>query len=80
MTYAAAKVVSDEVRARVEAQQAAMQASEDAPALSELAIAQTQRKIAALMLPGETVTQALRRLGGASGKSGKGRQDALMLA
>jgi hypothetical protein len=56
------------VKAAAAARQAAMAAAEEAPALSETAIAQAQRDLAALLLPGESVTAGLRRLGGARKK------------
>ena len=45
----------------------ALQAAEDAPAMSETGIAQLQRKLAALLDPEETVARALKRLGALSG-------------
>jgi hypothetical protein len=40
-----------------------MAAADEAPALSETAVATAQRDIAALLQPGESVTAGLRRLG-----------------
>eukprot|EP00775_Hariotina_reticulata_P009368 gene9368-9531_t len=70
-----AKDVSAKVKAAAAARQAAMAAAEEAPALSETAVAQAQRDIAALLLPEESVTAGLRRLGAARQKptsAGKG--------
>ncbi|WIA19510.1 hypothetical protein OEZ85_004121 [Tetradesmus obliquus] len=58
-----AKGVSEKVKAAAAARAAAMAAADEAPALSETAVATAQRDIAALLQPGESVTAALRRLG-----------------
>jgi hypothetical protein len=55
--------VSDKVRAAAERAAAAAAAAEDAPLLSETQVAVAQRELAGLLLPGERVAQALRRLG-----------------
>jgi hypothetical protein len=73
---AAAKEVSDKVKAAAAARAAAMAAADEAPALSETAVATAQRDIAALLQPGESVTAGLRRLGAArrGAAPGKGEQ------
>jgi hypothetical protein len=72
----AAKEVSDKVKAAAAARAAAMAAADEAPALSETAVATAQRDIAALLQPGESVTAGLRRLGQArrGAAPGKGEQ------
>lgn len=70
----AAQELSDKAKAAFAARQAALEAAEEAPALSEAAVAAAQRDIAALLLPGESVTAGLRRLGGArKAPAGKGQ-------
>ncbi len=56
------KVVSAEVRRKIEEQQAREAAAEAAPAMSGAQAAALKRQIADLLQPGETVTEALKRL------------------
>eukprot|EP00878_Enallax_costatus_P019649 GHUV01020732.1.p1 GENE.GHUV01020732.1~~GHUV01020732.1.p1 ORF type:complete len:280 (+),score=100.80 GHUV01020732.1:257-1096(+) len=69
-----AQEASEKAKAAFAARQAALAAAEEAPQLSETAIAAAQRDIAALLLPNETVTAGLRRLGAArkGAATGKG--------
>lgn len=55
-------IVSDEVRRQIEAREQALQQSEEAPAMTAPQAADYKRQLAALMQPGESVTEALRRL------------------
>ncbi|GFR41660.1 hypothetical protein Agub_g2402, partial [Astrephomene gubernaculifera] len=61
------KVVSEAVRQRIEAQRAQAEAAARRAPLTERQIAQRKADMAAIMQPGETVTRALKRLGGAGG-------------
>lgn len=61
-----AKVVSDKVRKQIEEREKKAAAEDEARALSARQIGQLQGEIAGLMQPGETVTRALKRLGGGS--------------
>ena len=68
-------VVSAELRARIEARNAAMAAADAAPALGEAAVARAQLEMSRLMAPGETVAAALKRMrGGAAAAPKKGAQ------
>lgn len=55
-------VVSEAVRRKIEEQQAREAAAEAAPAMSSAQAAALKRQIADLLQPGETVTEALKRL------------------
>lgn len=55
-------MVSAEVRRKIEEQQAREAAAEAAPAMSGAQAAALKRQIADLLQPGETVTEALKRL------------------
>ncbi len=55
--------VSETVKKQLLERQQRMAAAEDAPEMSKLQEAALQRDIAAILLPGETVTTALQRLG-----------------
>ena len=59
----AAAVVSETVKQQILDRQRRMAAAEDAPEMSKPQTAALQRDIAALLLPGESVTKALQRLG-----------------
>lgn len=59
----AAAVVSEKVRQQILDRQRRMAAAEDAPEMSKPQTAALQRDIAAILLPGESVTRALQRLG-----------------
>lgn len=59
----AAAVVSETVRQQILDRQRRMAAAEDAPEMSKPQTAALQRDIAAILLPGESVTRALQRLG-----------------
>ncbi|GAB4814666.1 hypothetical protein N2152v2_001712 [Parachlorella kessleri] len=61
-----AKVVTAEVRRKIEAQQRQMEAAEGAAPLTAAQIARLQFTVSQCLLPGETVTRALKRLGGHS--------------
>ncbi|KAL3136915.1 hypothetical protein ABBQ32_006522 [Trebouxia sp. C0010 RCD-2024] len=58
-----AAVVSETVRQRILDRQRRMAAAEDAPEMSKPQTAALQRNIAAILMPGESVTRALQRLG-----------------
>ncbi|GLC52767.1 hypothetical protein PLESTB_000665900 [Pleodorina starrii] len=64
LTSEEAKVVSDEVRRKIEAQRALAEEAARRGPLTERQIAQRKADMAAMMRPGETVTRALKRLGG----------------
>ncbi|KXZ50512.1 hypothetical protein GPECTOR_16g687 [Gonium pectorale] len=66
-----AKVVSEAVRKKIEQRAREAEAARRGP-LTERQIAQRKADMAALMQPGETVTRALKRLGGAGGAGGMG--------
>lgn len=68
---------SEKAKAAFATRQAALAAADEAPALSETAVAAAQRDVAALLLPNETVTAGLRRLGAArkGAATGKGKPD-----
>lgn len=55
-------IVSDKVRQQLEEREQALKDSEEAPAMTATQAADYKRQLAALMKPGETVTEALRRL------------------
>lgn len=55
-------IVSDRVRRQLEAREQALKQSEEAPAMTAPQAADYKRQLAALMQPGESVTEALRRL------------------
>ena len=55
-------LVSDRVRQQLEARERALQESEEAPAMTAPQVADYKRQLAALMQPGESITEALRRL------------------
>ena len=55
-------MVSERVRRQIAERQRAMAAAEAAPEMSGRAAAELKRALAELLLPGETVTAALRRL------------------
>lgn len=59
----AAGVVSESVRQQILERQRRMAAAEDAPEMTLVQTAAVQRDIAAILLPGESVTKALQRLG-----------------
>ena len=59
----AAAVVSEKVRQQILDRQFRMAAAEDAPEMSKPQTAALQQQIAAILLPGESVTRALQRLG-----------------
>ena len=59
----AATVVSESVRQQILERQRCMAAAEDAPEMTLVQTAAVQRDIAAILLPGESVTKALQRLG-----------------
>ena len=61
--YYSAAVVSETVRQQILDRQRRMAAAEDAPEMSKPQTAALQRDIAAILLPGESVTKALQRLG-----------------
>lgn len=71
--HSLAQEASEKAKAAFAARQAALEAAEEAPALSETAVASAQRDIAALLLPGESVTAGLRRLGQARKGAAGGR-------
>eukprot|EP00879_Flechtneria_rotunda_P017982 GHRR01018846.1.p1 GENE.GHRR01018846.1~~GHRR01018846.1.p1 ORF type:complete len:465 (+),score=234.70 GHRR01018846.1:373-1767(+) len=73
LNSAEATEISEKVREAAAKRQAALQQAEEAPALSETAVAQAQRDIAALLLPGENVTAGLRRLGAARQQAATGK-------
>ena len=58
-----AAVVSETVKRQILERQQRMAAAEEAPEMSKPQTAALQRDIAAVLLPGETVTKALQRLG-----------------
>ena len=55
-------MVSNDVRQRVEAENARMQAAEEAPLMTPMQSANLMRQIIAHLRPGENVNKALRRL------------------
>ena len=55
-------IVSDKVRQQLEKRERALQQSEEAPAMTAHEAAEYKRQLTALMQPGESVTEALRRL------------------
>ena len=55
-------IVSDKVRQQLEQRERALQQSEEAPAMTGHQAAAYKRQLIALMQPGESVTEALRRL------------------
>ena len=55
-------LVSEKVRQQLEAREQALKQSEEAPAMTAPQAADYKRQLAALMQPGESVTEALRRL------------------
>lgn len=61
--FLAAVVVSEKVKQQILEQQQRMSAAEEAPDMSKPQTAALQRDIAAILLPGESVTKALQRLG-----------------
>ncbi|GIL61778.1 hypothetical protein Vafri_16164 [Volvox africanus] len=67
-----AKVVSDEVRRRIENQRALAEEAARRGPLTERQIAQRKADMAAMMHLGETITQALKRLGGSGGAAAAG--------
>ncbi|GLI71081.1 hypothetical protein VaNZ11_015992 [Volvox africanus] len=67
-----AKVVSDEVRRRIENQRARAEEAARRGPLTERQIAQRKADMAAMMRPGETITRALKRLGGSGGAAAAG--------
>ena len=60
---AAAAVVSDAVRRQIQERQQRMETAEAAPEMTMPQMAALQRDIAAILLPGESVTKGLQRLG-----------------
>ena len=72
-------IVSDEVRRQIEAREQALKQSEDAPAMTAPQAADYKRQLAALMQPGESVTEALRRLRPPPSKGAKRGRDAYHL-
>ena len=64
-------IVSDKVRQQLEQRERALQQSEEAPAMTGHQAAEYKRQLLALMQPGESVTEALRR---ASAAPCQGRQ------
>jgi hypothetical protein len=60
-------VLDARLRRQIEEREKAMVAAEAAPEMTDVERAQVQRRIAELLLPRETVTQALKRLGAAAG-------------
>lgn len=69
---AAGAVVSDEVREKLQQKQKLLEAAEAAAPLSEVQMGQMKGQMAKVMEEGETVMQALKRLGGKQ-QSVKGR-------
>ena len=55
-------IVSDKVRQQLEERERVLQQSEEAPAMTAHQADQYKRQLMALMQPGESVTEALRRL------------------
>lgn len=62
MLLHADNLVSERVRQQLEARERALKESEEAPAMTAPQAADYKRQLAALMQPGESVTEALRRL------------------
>ena len=58
----AAKVLSDEVRQKVEQQKARMASAEEAPSITPRETADLMRQLIDILQPGENVTRALKRL------------------
>lgn len=67
----AAKVVSEEVRRKIAAREAALAAAEAAGPLSAVQIARLQYQAAQVLRPGESVAAGLKRLGGHSRRPAK---------
>ncbi|GIL85988.1 hypothetical protein Vretimale_9026 [Volvox reticuliferus] len=65
-----AKVVSEEVRRKIESQRARAEEAARRGPLTERQIAQRKADMAVMMRPGETITRALKRLGGSGGSGG----------
>ena len=63
LTLRAAAVISETVRQQILDRQRRMAAAENAPEMSRPQTAALQRDIAAILLPGESVTRGLQRLG-----------------
>ena len=57
-----AKVLDDETRQKVEAQKAKMAMADEAPTITPRETADLMRQLIEILLPGETVTRALKRL------------------
>ncbi len=64
ITVAAGAVVSDAVREKLQQKQKLLEAADAAAPLSEVQMAQMKGQMALAMQDGETVMQALKRLGG----------------
>lgn len=66
----AAKVLDDETRRKVEAQKARMASADEAPTITPKESADLMRELIDILLPGETVTRALKRLRPVKAKGG----------
>lgn len=75
-------VMNAELRKRVEAEHEAMMAAEAAPVLGEAQVARAQLEMSRLMLPGENVAAALKRMKGGDGgpKRAMGKREKARLA